>query len=124
MPGLRSRQPVRERERADINADRHSTTDRPPGAGRNTGRGPSFFTFDLRIARRFALGNDRRALELTAEAFNLTNWLNYASVNNTVGLLRAPFDVAGRHDRTPSEPLGFTGAFDPRRLQFGVRLSL
>jgi hypothetical protein len=106
---------------SDINQDRHSTTDRPPGAGRNTGRGPSFITMDLRLAKRFHLGNDRRYLELTAEAFNLTNRLNYASVNNTVGMMAAPFHVSARHDRTPSEPLGFTSAFDPRRLQLGVR---
>ena len=109
---------------ADINADRHSNTDRPPGAGRNTGIGPAFYTFDLRLSKRIALGsNERRSLELLAEGFNLSNRLNYASVNNTVGVLRAPFNVTGRHDRNPSEPLGFTSAFDPRRIQLGVRLS-
>jgi hypothetical protein len=41
---------------ADINSDRHPTTDRPPGAGRNTGIGPSFWTFDLRLTRQFGLG--------------------------------------------------------------------
>lgn len=109
---------------ADINNDRHSNTDRPPGAGRNTGIGPAFYTFDMRLSRRFGLGsNERRNLEFLAEGFNLANTLNYSSVNNTVGLLRGPFDVTGRHDRTPSEALGFTSAFDPRRIQLGVRLT-
>jgi hypothetical protein len=107
----------------DINNDRHSTTDRPPGAGRNTGHGPRFFTFDMRLAKQVRLGGERRILQLTVEAFNLTNTLNYASVNNTVGLLAPPFNVSGRDDRTPSEPLGFTSAFDARRVQLGVRFS-
>ena len=109
---------------ADINADRHSNTDRPPGAGRNTGIGPAFYTFDLRLSKRITWGsNERRSLELLAEGFNLSNHLNYASVNNTVGVLRAPFNVTGHHDRNASQPLGFTSAFDPRRIQLGVRLS-
>jgi hypothetical protein len=109
---------------ADINADRHSNTDRPPGAGRNTGIGPAFYTLDLRISKRFRFGShERRNLEVLAEGFNLANHLNHASVNNTVGLLRGPFEVTGRHDRSPSEALGFTSAFDPRRIQLGLRLS-
>jgi hypothetical protein len=44
-------------------------------------------------------------------------------VNNTVGNMPGPFRVRGRHDRTPSEPLGFTAALDPRRVQLGVRVS-
>ena len=109
---------------ADINADRHSNTDRPPGAGRNTGIGPAFYTVDLRLSKRIRLGSsEHRSVELLAEGFNLSNRLNYSSVNNTVGLLRGPFNVTGRHDRSPSEALGFTSAFDPRRIQLGVRLS-
>lgn len=57
------------------------------------------------------------------EAFNLFNRLNYASVNNTVGVISPPFDLAGRKDRRPSDPLGFTSAFDPRRIQLGFRLN-
>jgi hypothetical protein len=107
----------------DINADRHTSTDRPPGAGRNTGRGPAFYTFDMRFSKRVQIsGSERRFLEFLVEGFNLTNTLNYSSVNNTVGVLAGPFSVTGRHDRSPSEPLGFTSAFDPRRFQFGVRL--
>jgi hypothetical protein len=108
---------------ADINGDRHSTSDRPPFAGRNTGRGPNFWTFDLRIARRIGLRSERRYVELTFEAFNLFNRLNFASVNNTVGTIAPPFDLKGREDRRPSQPLGFTSAFDPRRIQLGFRLN-
>ncbi len=106
----------------DVNGDRHSTTDRPPFAGRDTGSGPSFWTFDLRLERRIGLG-ERRNLELIVESFNLFNRVNFASVNNTVGAISPPFDLAGRKDRSPSQPLGFTSAFDPRRIQFGVRVN-
>jgi hypothetical protein len=105
---------------ADLNQDRHSTTDRPVFAGRNTGIGPSFWTFDLRLGRRFAVG-EGRYLEFTAEGFNLFNHLNFASINNTVGNISGPFNLEGRPDRNPSEPLGFTSAFDTRRIQLGVR---
>lgn len=33
------------------------------------------------------------------------------------------FNLRGRRDRKPTEPLGFTSAADPRQLQFGVRLN-
>jgi hypothetical protein len=105
----------------DLNQDRHPTTDRPPFAGRNTGRGPNFWTLDLRVGRRFALG-ELATLQLTAEAFNLANRENFASINNTVGVIPGPFNVTGRHDRFPSEPLGFTSVAGQRRIQLGVRL--
>jgi hypothetical protein len=107
---------------SDLNADRHSTTDRPPFAGRNTGIGPGFWTFDIRISRRIGLG-EHRAIELMAEGFNLFNHLNLATVNNVVGNIAGPFNLHGRDDRTPSQPLGFTSAFDPRRIQLGLRFS-
>ena len=105
-----------------MNNDRHNTTDRPIFAGRNTGIGPSFWTFDARLARRFSLA-ENSAVEFIAEAFNLFNHLNLASVNNTVGNISGDFRVKGRHDRTPSQPLGFTSAFDARRVQLGLRLT-
>ena len=62
-------------------------------------------------------------INFIAEAFNLFNRLNFQSVNNTVGSMRGPFDVKGRKDLGPSQPLGFTSAFDPRRIQLGLRLN-
>jgi hypothetical protein len=106
----------------EINNDRHNTTDRPIFAGRNTGLGPDFWTFDGRLTRRVSLA-ERAALDLVIEGFNILNRLNYASVNNTVGNLAPPFRVTGRHDRGPSDPLGFTSALDARRVQLGLRLS-
>lgn len=106
----------------EINNDRHNTTDRPIFAGRNTGLGPNFWSFDARLTRRISLG-ERTALDLALEGFNIFNRLNYASVNNTVGNMAPPFRVSGRHDRGPSDPLGFTSALDARRVQLGLRLS-
>jgi Carboxypeptidase regulatory-like domain len=106
----------------ELNNDRHNTTDRPIFAGRNTGIGPSFMTFDMRLSRKLAFG-EKKSLELIGEAFNLLNHLNYGSVNNTVGPITGPFNLSGRDDRTPSQPLGFTAAFDPRRLQLGLRFA-
>jgi hypothetical protein len=51
------------------------------------------------------------------------NRLNYKGVNNTVGLFAPPYDVSGRSDLRPSDPLAFTSAFDPRQIQLGARLS-
>ncbi len=106
----------------EINNDRHNTTDRPIFAGRNTGIGPSFITFDMRVSKKVFFG-DKKSMEFMAEGFNLFNHLNYGSVNNTVGPITGPFNLSGRDDRTPSQPLGFTSAFDPRRLQLGLRFA-
>jgi hypothetical protein len=106
----------------ELNNDRHNTTDRPYFAGRNTGIGPSFAAFDMRISRRFSTGENKK-LEIMAEAFNMFNNLNYTSVNNVVGNISGPFNLKGRDDRGPSDPLGFTSAADPRRIQLGVRFS-
>jgi hypothetical protein len=107
---------------SEINNDRHNTTDRPIFAGRNTGLGPNFWTFDSRLTRRVSIG-ERTSLDLLFEGFNVFNRLNYSSVNNTVGNMAGPFRVTGRHDRGPSDPLGFTSAMEARRIQVGLRLS-
>jgi len=108
---------------ADINQDGHFTNDRPPGAGRNTGRGPSYTDFDLRLSRAFKI-NERYSLMLTAEGFNLANHTNYSSVNNVVGAAFAPpFTVHGTANLSPSQPLGFTAAFPARQIQLGARFT-
>jgi len=106
----------------NVNNDNHSTTDRPPGAGRNTGIGPNYVDFDMRLSRRFKL-TEKSSLQLTAEGFNIFNRTNFASVNNVVGVIAPPFNLRGSRAFSPSQPLGFTSAFPKRQLQFGVRLS-
>ncbi len=115
----------------DVNGDRHSTNDRPIGAARNTGEGPSFSSFDMRITRRFKMG-ERANLQILAEGFNLFNRTNYASVNNIVGptLGLTPgfttFNLSGvKVDPTTQSlatPLAFTSAFPMRQIQLGIRI--
>jgi hypothetical protein len=118
---------------ADVNGDRHSTNDRPIGAGRNTGRGPNYADFDMRLSRTFKLG-EKAGLQLVAEGFNLLNRTNFASVNNVVGpgfglpltaggAGSTTFSVTGTSAVGPSAPLGFTSAFPKREIQLGLRLS-
>ena len=106
--------------------DNHPTTHRPWGAGRDIGRGPDYFTFDLRLARRFPFGAEaRHNLEFTAEAFNLLNRTNFRSINNIVGnlpLSSLPSPIVGRAG-IPTNPLSFTSAFDPRQFQFGLKIN-
>ena len=108
---------------ADINGDGHFTNDRPPGAPRNSGIGPNYVDFDMRLSRSFHL-SEKAALQLTAEGFNLANRTNYGAVNNIVGSnFGPPFNVQGTARLTPSQPLGFTSALPKREIQLGVRLS-
>ena len=108
---------------ADINGDNHFTNDRPPGAPRNSGIGPNYVDFDMRLSRAFKLG-ERYTLQFTAEGFNIANHTNYASVNNIVGAAFAPpFNVHGTSLVSPSQALGFTAAFPKREIQLGARLS-
>jgi Carboxypeptidase regulatory-like domain len=122
----------------DANNDGNPQSDRPGQAGRNTGRGEAFYSFDLRLARRFFV-KESRFVEISVEGFNIFNRTNFQGVNNIIGGacvgngLPAPcaagatpltdFDLRGRADQMPTSPLGFTSAADPRQLQLGVRFN-
>jgi len=120
---------------ADVNGDRHSTNDRPIGAARNTGEGPDFMSFDMRLSRTFKM-SEHSNLQLVAEGFNLFNRTNFASVNNVVGptfglptalggqafLGAQDFKVHGSVQQIVNSPLAFTSAFPARQLQLGLRV--
>jgi hypothetical protein len=95
----------------DRNLDTNSN-DRPVGIGRNTGRGFSFTSLDLRLSRRFRLTERVRAEAIT-EIFNVLNHANLQIPNNIFGVGATPPASFGRA----------TAAADPRQLQFGLRLS-
>jgi hypothetical protein len=115
----------------NVNNDRHSTNDRPIGAARNTGLGPDYIDFDMRLTKRFKMG-ERASLQLIAEAFNLFNRDNFGSVNNVVGPNFAlPVTAGGSGSTTfnvhggntgANTPLGFTSVIAPRTLQLGLRI--
>jgi Carboxypeptidase regulatory-like domain len=94
----------------DRNGDTN-VNDRPAGVGRNTGRGFDSASLDLRLSRRFSLG-ERAGFEVIAEGFNVLNRANLQLPNNVFG--------AGT---TPQRGFGLpTAADNPRQLQFGLRL--
>jgi hypothetical protein len=120
----------------DTNNDSRLYNDRPAGAARNTGKGEPYYSFDMRLARRF-FTQEERFLELTFEAFNLFNHVNYNGINNVVGTACVagfalnpncagatnviPVNARGIKGISPTEPLGFTSAAPARQLQFGIR---
>jgi hypothetical protein len=95
----------------DRNADTNNN-DRPAGVGRNTGRGFSFQSLDLRLSRRFRL-TERVGFETLVEGFNVLNRSNFAVPNNVFGAGAAPLATFGQP----------TAAFDPRQVQVGLRLN-
>ncbi|MGB8115084.1 MAG: TonB-dependent receptor [Candidatus Sulfotelmatobacter sp.] len=121
----------------EVNGDNHTTNERPIGASRDTGLGPDFIDFDMRLTWGHKLGENMNLL-FTAEGFNVVNRTNFASVNNEVSPLLGftpgftTFNVHGMRPgtalpgggtATSSTPLAFTSAFPMRQVQLGVRLS-
>ncbi len=121
----------------EVNGDNHTTNERPIGAPRDTGLGPNYVNFDMRLSWRHKLG-EKANLQFTAEGFNIANRTNFASVNNEVSPLfgltpgfttfnvsgiRPGTALAGGGTATPSTPLAFTSAFPKRQIQLGVRLT-
>ena len=95
--------------------DRNNDTnvnDRPAGVGRNTGRGFDYASLDVRLNRRFRLG-ERVSLETIVEGFNVLNRANLQLPNNTFGTGATPLASFGRP----------TAADSPRQIQFGLRLN-
>jgi hypothetical protein len=125
----------------EVNGNNHTTNERPLGAGRDTGLGPSYINLDIRLSWQHKIG-EKALLQLTAESFNIANHTNYASVNNVVnplfgfpttpgvacpgcpgGLGNTTFNVHGSSNLSPSTPLGFTSDFPKREIQLGLRLT-
>jgi hypothetical protein len=121
----------------EVNGNNHTTNERPIGAPRDTGLGPNYVDFDMRLSWRHKLG-ERANLQFTAEGFNIANRTNFASVNNEVSPLFGftpgftSFNVKGIRpgtaladggNATPSTPLAFTSALPKRQVQLGVRLT-
>jgi len=117
----------------EVNGNNHITNERPIGAPRDSGIGPGYVNFDMRLSWQHKL-REKTSVQLTAEGFNLANHTNFASVNNEVSPLFGfpvnqggagftTFNVHGSSHLSPSQPLGFTSDFPKRQIQLGVRLS-
>jgi Carboxypeptidase regulatory-like domain len=119
----------------EVNGNNHTTNQRPIGAPRDSGLGPNYVDFDMRLSWAHKIG-DKVSLRFTAEGFNIANHTNFASVNNEVGPLFGftpgftTFNVHGIRPSlssagtvTPSTPLAFTSALPKRQIQLGARLT-
>jgi hypothetical protein len=97
----------------------HSLYARPWYIGRDTGTGPAFYSFDMRVSKAFALKADSGAkIEFSVEAMNLLNHTNFISVNNVFSLgdprlTTPPYNFVASKSIPSSEPLGFTAASNP-----------
>jgi hypothetical protein len=111
---------------------------RPWYAPRNSGIGPDYYDVDLRITKSFYINRDKGLkLDFIAEGTNILNHTNFSAVNDvfplnpnpftdgpyTVNLGNGPYNLHGSKLINPSEPLGFISAFDPRRIQFGLKFA-
>ena len=77
---------------------------RPGTLSRNAFRGPDFRTLDLRLSKVIPIG--KRKVELLAEGFNVTNYVNFNSYNGS---------IQSRFFWVPQS------AGNPRQIQLGVR---
>ncbi len=108
----------------DANGDTQANTDRPANAGRNTGMGPGYASFSLRLAKEFILKEGMR-IEAMADAFNLFNRVNFSGVNNVVGNMAITnVRVEGNRSLPPSAPLAFTSACGSKADSTGIEVQM
>ena len=75
-------------------------------AGRNTVRGPNFWSFDLAAMKQIRIGGDK-SVEVRLEAFNLFDRANFTAPNG---------------NRSSGGFGTITSTYDPRQMQLGVKL--
>ncbi|MFY9222366.1 MAG: carboxypeptidase regulatory-like domain-containing protein [Blastocatellia bacterium] len=107
----------------DLSGDANPA-DRPTAIGRNAGILPGFANIDLRLIKSIKFQEKYNA-QLIFEVFNLFNRVNISDINRTFppdknGAFNLPAQENGRFI-VPAER--FRGAFAPRQLQIGLKLS-
>ncbi|MGA9307159.1 MAG: hypothetical protein WBW31_17275 [Candidatus Sulfotelmatobacter sp.] len=133
------------------NGTAHTSEARPFNEGRNTGVGPGFASWDMRISRDIPLKADSPLrLRLIAQSTNILNHTNFTSVQNifpntavtnaagvttsavvatpegNVDLLNGPYIFRGFRPSGPAQltdPLAFKTAAPPRQISFGIELA-
>ncbi|MFQ5723111.1 MAG: TonB-dependent receptor domain-containing protein [Terriglobia bacterium] len=106
----------------DANGDVFALNDRVEG--RNTFKGDSFRSVDVRVARSFDF-NENVRLQLMGEVFNLFNTLNIRFFNTVCGaFVQQDPSTPGLRQGCPNPAFDTPRAiFDPRKFQLAVRLS-
>jgi Carboxypeptidase regulatory-like domain/TonB dependent receptor len=116
---------------SDVNGDVFGNNDRVGTEPRNTFRGDTLQTVDIRLERTFPI-RERLHLQLMAEAFNLMNTVNVKYFNTNYGAADfCPFDSTAPgcagvaqffREGSPNPSYGTPSAvFNPRQLQFVAR---
>jgi len=116
----------------DANGDIFGNNDRVGIEPRNTFKGDSYQSVDLRLARTFK-ATERMSIETMAEAFNLLNTVNVRFYNTVYGAADfCNFDATAQGcsptqrflEGSPNPTYGTPRAlFNPRQLQLAVRLT-
>lgn len=116
----------------DANGDIFGNNDRVGIEGRNTFRGDTYQSVDMRISRTFKT-SERLNIEALAEAFNLLNTVNVRFFNTVYGAAdfcnfnaTAQGCSATQHflEGSPNQNYGTPRAvYNPRQVQFALRLT-
>jgi hypothetical protein len=121
----------------DANGDVFDNNDRVGIEPRNTFKGDSYQTVDMRVSRTFGI-TEKLHLEAIAEGFNLLNTLNVHFYNTTYGAadfcpfvasanlanLNCPATPSGNREGSPNPFYGAPRAiFNPRQIQLAVRFT-
>jgi Carboxypeptidase regulatory-like domain/TonB dependent receptor len=117
----------------DANGDIFGNNDRVGIEGRNTFVGDNFRSVDLRLGRTFAF-QEKRSLEVLAEAFNLSNTLNVRFFNTVYGAsdfcpfnptaFGCPATPSGFLEGSPNPLYGSPRALNnPRQIQLAVKFN-
>ena len=110
----------------DANNDGNPVTDRVGNSPRNSYRGDTLQTVDMRLSRAIHF-NERRALNLSIDAFNLLNRANVDEVFTVYGapdFISTPPTHFGNHISGPSGQVGAPRTvFNPRQLQFAAKFT-
>jgi hypothetical protein len=120
---------------SDTNGDIFGNNDRVGIEPRNTFKGDTFQSVDLRVSRTFNF-TEKVHLEAIAEAFNLLNTLNVRFFNTAYGAADfcnfatdlaaegCPATPSGNLEGSPNPSYGSPRAiFNPRQVQFALRLT-
>jgi hypothetical protein len=109
----------------DTNGDGFTANDRVGIEPRNTFKGDSFQSVDLRISRAFKI-REKLSLQALAESFNTMNTVNVRFFNTVYSAPDfIPVGTPGTfREGSPNPNYGTTRAiFNPRQIQFALRLT-